>query len=55
MTPAKHCKALTGLKLIEVANAVDKPRRTLEDWHKSKPALFEAVCLGVLYKQTERR
>ena len=46
MTASKHCKALTGLKLEEVAQITGKSRVTLHNWFNSDIQAFTAICLG---------
>jgi len=48
ITPSKAAKGY-GLKtLTEITNITGTPVRTLWDWHREKPKLFKAVCLGCI-------
>ena len=47
-TPAKQCKAISGLTLVEVSRKIGKPPQTLQNWFKYNKPLFDAVCRGVI-------
>lgn len=47
MTPKKTCQAFGLESVTELAQAVGKPPRTVQNWFNSEPALFNAVLLGV--------
>lgn len=46
MSPSEQAKA-AGLKnMIELSIISNKPRKTLENWHKHNPQLFKVVVAG---------
>ena len=46
MTPSQQAKA-AGLKnLVQAAEISNKPRRTLENYHKTNPQFFKVVIAG---------
>ena len=47
MTPSEQAKAAGLDSLAQVARATGQSARTLINWHKHKPDLFEAVLKGV--------
>lgn len=50
MKPHEQCKA-AGLKnLAELSEVTKVPVRTLIDWHKTKPALFQILIAGAVKK-----
>ncbi len=46
MTPSQQAKAQGFKSLAQVAELSTVKRRTLENWHKDKPELFNVVLLG---------
>ena len=46
MTPSEQAKAQGFKSLAQVAEISTVKRRTLENWHKDKPELFNIVLLG---------
>jgi hypothetical protein len=53
MTPSEQCKK-AGLKsLAELSQITDTSVQTLINWHRDKPALFDAVLIGSAKKQTK--
>ncbi len=53
MTPSQQAKAQGFKSLAQVAELSTVKRRTLENWHKDKPELFDIVLLGCLAKAEE--
>jgi len=54
MSPSKQCKE-AGLKnMIEMVVISNKPRRTLEGWHKSNPEFFKVILVGCVAVKNER-
>ena len=49
MTARKRIKDINSkLSIQDVANTVDRPVRTIENWYKSDRRLFEACLLATL-------
>lgn len=48
MTPSEQCKKAGLSSLAELIKLSKVPKRTLLDWHKTKPRLFELVLKGVV-------
>lgn len=46
MTPSQQAKYYGLKSLKEVADLTDQSVQTLINWHRSKPKLFTAVCIG---------
>lgn len=46
MTPSQTAKHYGCKSLKEVADLTDQSVQTLINWHRDKPKLFKAVCIG---------
>lgn len=44
MSPSEKARLYGCETLAEVSKVSGVPRRTLEDWSRTKPFVFEAVC-----------
>lgn len=54
MSPSEKARHYGCETLAEVSKVSGVPRRTLEDWSRTKPFVFEAVCrLVAAYNQGE--
>lgn len=45
-TPAEYADQF-GVSLIDIIKITGGPRATITRWHKTKPMLYHALCVGV--------
>jgi len=48
MTPSKQCKSAGLDSLAELVRIIGVSERTLINWHKNKPVLFNVVVVGAV-------
>ena len=55
MTPSRQAKAAGLDSLAQVSRISGVQQRTLINWHKNKPQLFEVALLGCKAKQESNK